>query len=1102
MTFDEALSQAIDMLRRNGRVSYRALRRQFGADDGFLDDLRAEIVDVLRLATDEDGQVLVLAEGRPAPPAPRPDPQPPAEPPRSAEAAAQAEPAALRLPEGERRHLAAMFCDLVDSTGLSTRLDPEELGDIYSAWQDIVAAVVQPFGGHIQNFMGDGSLVTFGYPVAHEDSAERSVSAALAIQAALAQRNAERGGDAPALAARVGIHYGLVLLSDLGGRHAARQFAVGQTPNIAARLQSLAEPGGIVISGAVKSLLKDRFLCRALGRQALKGVDHPVDVYAVTGEAQAGRESFPAGQPMGGFVGRDAEIAVLDAAWARVGEGFGQAVLISGQAGIGKSRLVDAAVARAGPQARRARMRCSALHTASVLHPVVELLRREAGIGQREAADEAMGKLRALLSASLGGRAAEAEDTIAPLLSIRPHRVFVPEVGNDMRRARAERLGIIAEVLLRGEEPRILVVEDLQWADPTTVELLGQLLGRIGDKSVLLLMTARPDFRPEWPQRSDLGRIALQRLSRRDAAALVRAAPRGAPLPPAVEEQVLARGDGVPLFLEELVAMLADAPPGDDAAALSAIPETLQATLAARLGRLGEARETAQVAAALGREFPETLLQAVSRHDAATLKEHLDSLVSAELLQQQARADGVRYWFRHALMQDAAYQSLLKARRQAIHRDIARALKRSFAGLVELQPEFAAHHFTEAGLVDEAAERWHAAGERALRRWAQVEALRHIDRGLGLLEAAPATAERQRRAMALNVCKGSALLLTRGQAAEEVGAAFARARALSVAIGAEGDLALLPVLYGLWRFYLGRSAMEEALDAASDYAALAGRTGEPAIVAAGSMALGLTLFNLGRLREALIHLDAGVAAHEARGGEDRSASIFLIGQDPLMVCLLTRAVTLLLLERPEAAAADAGRAAAIVKKTPFPFNVAVANAWLANYHQLRGDMDGALEAAERAQAICTEHDFAMWRGASRVLVAVARLGKGGDPTVLLDEIRAGEEQLRSTGSVVLSTRNMALLARGCLQAGRLEEGLLAVRQGLSDVGRHGERWWTPELHRLEGELARAMGDDVMAEACFERAVASARDLGAARFEQQAAEGLARCRRVTRATSLS
>ena len=725
MTFEEILDQAIAMLQRRGRLTYGALKRQFQLDDAYLEDLKAELIEGQRLAVDEDGRVLVWTGGASTPPESVVSPPPHQEEPLAAPHTRVTSPAVEPRPaEAERRQLTVLFCDLVDSTALASQLDPEDLREVVRAYQETCAKVIARFEGHIAQYLGDGLLVYFGYPLAHEDDAQRAVRAGLGMVEALGQLNIrlkqDRGVE---LAVRLGIHTGLVVVGEVGGGTRQEQLALGETPNLAARLQGIAAPNTVVISAATVHLLGGFFACQSLGTPALKGLAQPLEVYRVLYESTARSRLEAAGSTgLTPLVGREQEVGLLRERWAQVKDGIGQVILLSGEAGIGKSRLVQVLTEHvaAEPQAWLTPCQCSPYYQNTALYPMIELLERVAlRFDREESPQQKLRKLEGFL-VQYGLPLTEAVPLFAALLSLPLGTDYAPLTVSPEQQ-KQQTLHALLTILLRiaAQQPVLFVMEDLHWVDPTTLEFLTLLVDQGPTARILALWTFRPDFSPPWTGRSHLTQVTLHRLPRQQATEMTDRVAHGKALPTEVVEQVVAKTDGVPLFVEELTKMVLESgllQEREDRYELTgplpplAIPTTLHDSLMARLDRLATVKGLAQLGAALGREFSYALLQAVSPWDEETLQRGLHQLVEAEFLYQRGLPPQATYLFKHALIQETAYQSLLRSTRQQYHQRIAQVLEARFPATSETQPELLAHHYTEAGLREQALPYWQQAG--------------------------------------------------------------------------------------------------------------------------------------------------------------------------------------------------------------------------------------------------------------------------------------------------------------------------------------------------------------------------------------------------------
>jgi class 3 adenylate cyclase/predicted ATPase len=1007
----------------------------------------------------------------------------------------------------ERRRLTVMFCDLEDSTPLSERLDPEDYRDVVRAYQAACAAAITPYGGHIAQYLGDGLLVYFGYPVAHEDDAERAVRAGLGIVAAVPHVSARLPHP---VRVRVGIHTGPVVVGEVGGGSRREQLALGETPNVAARLQGVAEPGTVAVSGDTLRLISGRFDCQPLGVPTLKGLSRPVPVYRVLRESGArSRLEASATRGLTPLVGRQPELGVLAEHWRRARAGTGQAVVLVGEPGIGKSRLVHELTERlaAEPHAR-VEWRCSPYHQASALHPVIDQLQRRL----RFAPDDAPADRIARLEQGLASSDLPLPDTVplfAALLSLPLPDRYAPPTLTPQRLRQRTLEAVVAWLLgAAARQPVLLIVEDLHWADPSTLELLDLLVDRTPAAPLLLVGTCRPGFRPAWVGRPPATELTIGRLDRDEVEAVVGSVAGGRALPPAVLRQVVDRTDGVPLFAEESTRMVLESGLLREAGGAFqatgplpalAIPATLHDLLTARLDRLAAPRELAQLGAALGREFSYELLRAVAPHDEGTLQGDLDLLVEADLLLRQGPLPRARYSFRHALLRDAAYDSLLRSTRQRYHQQIARVLEERFAETAAAEPELLGHHFTEGGQGERAIPYWQQAGERAAGRSANLEAISHYTRALELLEALPAAPERAPRELALQFGLGKSLAIIRGYGAPEVERAFARARALCQQLGDTPQL--MPALVGLWRFYLVRAELQAARELGEELLGLTERVPEPTLTLFAHATLGQTLTHLGHLAIAQRHLERAIALHDPQ--QHRPVALEF-GDGPGVGSLVHAARNLWVLGYPDAAMTRIDQAVALARELAVPLSMALALMYAAGQHLFRREAQLALERAEALIALSTEHGFAFFvtQGVAYRSWALDELGRAGQGEGGLGQQRRSLVARRASGVLLVIPYHFALLAEAYGRAGEAGEGLRLLDEALATAYHTGERWIEAELYRRRGELLLTPdregapggtphpGADE-AEACFRLALAIARRQGAKSWELRAVTSLSR-----------
>jgi class 3 adenylate cyclase/predicted ATPase len=1020
--------------------------------------------------------------------------------------------------EAERRQLTVLFCDLVDSTVLAGRLDPEDWRAVVRSYQETCAKVIARYEGYIAQYLGDGLLVYFGYPLAHEDDAQRAVRSGLGILEAMVQLNTrleqERGVQ---LAVRLGIHTGLVVVGDVGGGTRQEQLALGETPNIAARLQGLAAPNTVVISVITSQLLGGFFACQSLGAQLLKGFAQPVEVYQVLYESTARSRLEAAGSTsLTPLVGREQEMALLRERWAQVKDGLGQVVLLCGEAGIGKSRLVQVLTEQVAtePQAWLTPCQCSPYYQNSALYPMIDLLERVAlRFDREESPDQKLRKLEGFV-VQYGLPLAVAVPLFAALLSL-PLGVDYAPLALSPEQQKQQTLHALLTILLRiaAQQPVLFVMEDLHWVDPSTLEFLTLLVDQGPTARILAFFTYRPDFTPPWTGRAHLTQVTLNRLPRRQAAELIGRVAHGKALPPEVVEQVLAKTDGVPLFVEELSKMVLESgllqelqnhytltgplPP-------LAIPATLHDSLMARLDRLAAVKGLAQLGATLGREFSYELLQAVSPWDEDTLQRGLQQLVAAEFLYQQGLPPQATYRFKHALIQEAAYQSLLRSTRQQYHQRIAQVLEVRFPETAETQPELLAYHYTEADLNEQAIGYWQRAGRRAIERSAHMEAISHLTHGLEVLTTVPETLERLRHELDLQVPLAAAWARTRGTSAPEVGEAYARARELCQRLGAPPQLPA--VLVGQFMWYLQRGELQTARELGEQLLSLAQRQGDSDLFLSAHVALGLTtLFCRGEVAAAHAYFVQGGALYIPAY---HRALVVYHGYDLGVFARCYAALSLWLLGAPEQALAQVHEARTLIQELSHPHSLAVALQQVTRLFQWRRDVPATLTWTEAMMALSAEHGFGQYVSHARLLHGWALVAQGqGDEG--LDQMRQNLTAYEATGAATWRPYYFALLAEGYGQVGAADEGLRVLAEALAAVQQTGERVWEAELHWLQGELvlqARPQPPEpegnmlhtrgrtpqtAEAEACFHQALAVARHQRAKSLELRAATSLSR-----------
>jgi len=1097
MEFYDMLDQIVHLLHSRGRVSYRALQRQFALDDALLADLKAEIL-YTQYPVVEDGDRGLVWTGDPGTPAVPATPTP--------QLATQQDtptelPSAIPHPaEAERRQLTVLFCDLVDSTVLASQLDPEDLREVVRAYQEACAKVIARFEGHIAQYLGDGLLVYFGYPLAHEDDAQRAVRTGLGIVEALGQLNTRLGQERGVqLAIRLGVHTGLVVVGEVGGGTRQEQLALGETPNLAARLQGLAAPNTLVISAATLQLLGGFFACQSLGTPPLKGLAQPTEVYQVLYESMARSRLEAAGSTgLTPLVGREQEVALLRERWEQVKDGMGQVVLLSGEAGIGKSRLVQVLKEHvaAEPQAWLTPCQCSPYHQNTALYPMIDLLER---VGLRfereESPPQKLSKLEGFL-VQYGLPLAEAVPLFASLLSLPLTADYAPLTVSPAQQKQKTMQAFLTILLRRAaQQPMLFVMEDLHWVDPSTLELLSLLVDQGPTARILALLTFRPDFSPPWTGRAHLTQVTLNRLPRRQAAEMTSQVVHGKALPTEVVEQVVAKTDGVPLFVEELTKMVLESgllqereeryelisplPP-------LAIPATLHDSLMARLDRLATVKSLAQLGATLGREFSYELLQAVSPWDEGTLQRGLHQLVAAEFLYQQGLPPQATYRFKHALIQDAAYQSLLRSTRQRYHQHIAQVVEARFPEICKTQPELLAQHYTEAGLSAQALPYWQRAGEQGLQRSANLEAISHLTKGLELLHTLPNSPECDRQELALQTALGMASQTLKGYAAPEVEQAYARARTLCQQVGDTAQF--VSVLRGQWIFYSVRADYRTALALGQQMLALAEDNGNPEHLVEAHLALGVIAIYRGDFIASRLHLEQSIALYHAHG---QPLQTFHYMGHSWVFCLSYLARTLWLLGYAEQALQRSQEGLTLAQRLSIPMTMAQAQGMHTLLYQVRREIELTQEWSEKTMAYAAEYGFPYWLTLGSMYKGWA-LAQQGQLDVGITQFLQGLEAYRATGAKLGLSWFLAVLAELYGKSGQIAEGLRAMAEARAYINHTEEVYYEAEVHRLTGELLLMQGGpEAVAEAHLLKALEAARRQSAKSWELRAATSLSR-----------
>jgi class 3 adenylate cyclase/predicted ATPase len=1066
-------------LRSLGLERYEAAFRENEIDDTVLPTVTAE--DLKDLGVDIVGHrrklLNAISAMRAEAHAKAPPPAATTAPPLTAAATAVPAPEAV----GERRHVTVMFCDLVDSTGIAAKLDAEEWRDLVGAYLDAASAAVTEIGGKVAKKLGDGLMALFGYPVAQENDAERAARAALAIQRALAElnrKNADTGK--PALAARIAIDSGLVVVDAAGE-------IFGDVPNIAARAQALAEPGSVVVTARVQRQVAGMFVAEERGSHDLKGVPEPVTLYRIVRASGGGRRTGQ--RHLTPLVGRDEEMAMLLRRWERARRGDGQLVLIVGEPGLGKSRLIEEFHARLRETPHTwVEWNCSQLLQNTPLHPVTEWGRMRFG-GADVPPEQRLADLENTLTL-VKLDAVENAALLAPLLEIPLPRERVLAVAPEELRRR--QLAALTNWTIASAKVQsvILVVEDLHWADPSTLDLLRGIGERGALAPLFVLTTTRPEFRPPWGMRSHHGTISLAPLDRQQVRHMVGELASSHALPKEVVESVSERTGGVPLFVEEVTRLLLER---GEQGGIQAIPPTLQQSLTARLDRLGPAREVAQIGAVIGRGFSYALLRTVAGMEDPALQTALERLAEADILLVQGLPPDSDYRFKHALIQDAAYGNLLKNRRQVLHRRVAETLRDNVA-VAAAETEALAHHFTQAGMTDAAIEWWGKAGQQSLERSALVEATAQLTRALDQIASLASTPALRREEIKLQVALITPLIHVKGYAAPETKAAEERARLLieqAEALGEppEDPLLLFSVLYGFWVANYVAFNGDALRELAAQFLALAEEKGTSAPLMMGHRLMAVAFTATGKIVEGRAHFDRAITLYRA---DEHRALATQFGQDVRAAILSYRPLALWALGFPVAALADTRQAVKEAREIGQGGTLVYTLSWTSfteilcgNYAVAKGQLDEVVRLAE-------EKGFLFWKAAGiwQQGCLLALTDKASDAVQM---ITAGITALRLTGSTFGVPCNASYLPRAYAELGQLDDAWGCIGEALTTVEKTKERFWEAEVYRTAGEIALMppKPDVAKAEAYFERALTAAREQQAKSWELRAAMSMAR-----------
>ena len=1060
---------------------------------------------------------------------------------------------ATPISKAERRQLTVLFCDVIDSTALTEQLDPEDLRQVLDAYRASVAEVVLDFDGHIARYFGDGILVYFGYPIAHEDATRRAVQAGLGIVAGLEDLNSRlREIFGIQIQVRLSIDTGLVVVWEIGmpGNPTEQKSAmeryhgdaidiVGKTPNIAARMQQVAPPNGIVIGDTTLRLIEGLFTYQDLGTISLKGISQPVPIYQILDEHpdsalpdfRREQTKLPLQDGMTPIIGRNRHVSTLMSRWKLAEASAGQVVFVEGEAGIGKSRIV-AVIADQVAERDTQILECRGSPDAqnSPLYPILTLIRQQLlRFGEMDTENKKLIKLEEFLNTH--EISLDSLPILAELLEIKTDYITVELKPEQLRKRTLQGL---VRIFFRtaAQKPLLLIAEDLQWADPSTLEFLHLLISQMKNTSILAILTSRSEntVNQDTMQAAGMAKlktltelawvaeISLRRLNRKQINQMISEVAGDHTIPPDVSKQIAAKTEGVPLFVEELTRMAIDSDLQEFDVSTD-IPATLQASLTARLDRLGTRKELVQLGATLGREWTAELLHKVivsmseepagenelthtdhfaalrpitdQNDDLSWLENELQYLVEADIFRtRQTHQNKPIFTFKHPLVRETAYQALLKSTRHAYHRRIATVLRKAFSDVVRAQPELVAYHYTEGALPERAVEFWQQAGQRAVERSANVEGVRHLTQGLTLLKTLPESPARAARELVIQTTLGPALIATMGYAALDVEKTYTRAKTLLETMPNYERMPLrFPILFGLWLSYLVRAKLKTAKELGEQCLVMAEQQENVVLQVEAHRALGATLFYLGELKMARTHVEAGISRYDPH--QHPVHAFFHYLADPGMTLHAYAAPLIWCLGYPEQAVNQLRESQKMGEERPHPFSQVISLHFGALMYQLRGDVEKVNSYATELIEISKEHGFTVWEPAGRILKGWALQQKAGDTDdEAIKLIQDGITGWESNRSRMLRPVYLGILAYAYIQNGKIQEGLQTVENALAAVNESGERTSEAELYRLKGELLLSSDKDGLkdkadhkncpstkereAEFCFEKAIEIAR----------------------------
>ncbi|RLA43513.1 MAG: adenylate/guanylate cyclase domain-containing protein [Gammaproteobacteria bacterium] len=1002
----------------------------------------------------------------------------------------------------ERRHLTVLFCDLVGSASLSEKMDPEDFRDLLAAYQDTCAVVVNHYDGVVARYVGDGLLIYFGYPHAHEDDAPRAVRAGLEIVEAVGKIDLDLALSVNSLHVRIGIATGTVVVGDIGtGARREEMAVVGETPNLAARLQGLADPGEVIIAEETHKLVEGYFDIDDLGDHDLKGISISQKVYRVRQESGAlDRLEASARTGLTQLVGRQEEIAILSNRWLKARQGESQLITVSGEAGIGKSRVVRAfRESIVNEPHARVLYYGSPYHQNSAFHPVIDQFERALRFDSNDSIEKRLDKLVSEVT-RLGLEVESIVPPVAAMLSLelKDQNFDLPEPGDIKRRQLVSMIAILEA--MSAENPVLIVAEDVHWYDPSSLEMLVAIKQNLDESRILMVMTHRPDFSPALAGVANLTQIPLSHLGGLESTVIVTQVSGNKPLPDEVATEIIAKADGIPLFVEELTKSLLESgvlrDDGkryvlDEPLPPLAIPPSLQDSLMARLDRLATTKEIAQLASCIGRNFDFSLLSAVSTFDETELRNALKQLVEAELIYERGMRPDIKFEFKHALVRDAAYESLLKSTRQLNHQRIAQALENNFVALAETQPELVAQHYTEAGLIEPAVAWWYRAGQRATRIDANLEAIQHLEQGLELAEQLERSEGHIRLEADMLLALGNTVRLIEGYASERAGKLFARSRSLYQQISDKNGE--FPALWGLSHMALANGSIDKAEQYAREVLALAEEIGNPDLELEAHHTLWGAYYLMGDLKALKYHSEKGIELYRF---EEHGEYGFTYGNhDPGACATYSNAHALWLLGYREQARARLEDAIELIMRHSQPQFISHGLMHCCITYMLLGEVDVVREVNARAYPIAIETANLDLSNQCEFIFGWIRAQEGGYADGA-DRMKNALADRRAGASSYYRGFFLSALTNALYRNGLYQEGQRCLRQAHEIADESCEHWWSAELHRLDGKAYISMddGDPQRARERFQKALDISRKQESKILELRAASDMSRLMR--------